>query len=118
MSKLNDTVTDFLFPPNMRPYLTFRTATAVALLAAVASALIRAFVSFPPEPIAKWESGNLLHSPLSLSLYYLFLAVVLWLVYATRNRLSLYVWRVWVYCMVLAGALIALVTWIFPLRAS
>ena len=116
MSKLNETVTNVLLPPNLRPYHTFRNATIVALLATIATALVRAFIKFPPAEIAQLESHNVLHSPVYLGLYYLFVAVVLWLVHATRSRSTWYVWRVWAYCMVLAGALIGLVDLILPLR--
>jgi len=117
MVRLNS-VADFLVSPKVRPYCTFRTATAVALLATIFCALGRAFVRFPAEQIAEWESRNLLHTPLFFGLYYFFLATVLWLVYATRHRAGWYLWRVWVYCMVLTGALIGLLNLILPLRAS
>jgi hypothetical protein len=107
-----------MFPASMRRYWTFKRATVIALLAAVISALARTFIKFPPEQIAKWDSGNLLHSPLFLTLYYLFVAIVLWLIYATKHRASWYVWRVWVYCMVLAAALIGLVNLLLPFHAS
>jgi hypothetical protein len=118
MSKVNDVLTEFLFPKYVRPYCTFRNATLVALLVAAVTALLRGFVKYPPEQIARWESQSLLHSPLYLSLYYLFMMVVLWLIYATRYRASWYVWRVWVYFMVLGGALIGLVDLILPLHPS
>ena len=116
MSQLNETLTDFLFPTYMRPYWTFRTATAVALLATVVSGLVRAFVTFPAKRIA--ESGNLVHSPVFLGLYYLSVAIVLWLIYATRHRATWYVWRVSLYGMVLTGSLIGLLNLLFPLHAS
>jgi len=118
MSKLHLGMAEFLFPPKMRPYWTFRSATAVALLVSFASALVRVLVRFPPERIAEWQSRNLFHSPRSLGLYYLFVAIVLYLVYATRDRARWYVWRVWVYSMVLTGALIGLLNLILPSRAS
>jgi hypothetical protein len=118
MSKLNEAVTGFLFPVKVRPYMTFRNATVLAALAAVVTAVLRAVIRFPHEIIAKWESQNLLHSPLRLSLFYVMVAAVLLLVHATRHRASWYRWRVWVYCMVLAGALIAFVDLVFPLRSS
>jgi hypothetical protein len=117
ISKGNETVTDFLFPPKARPYWTFRNATAIALLATTVTTLVRAFVKFPPGA-ALSDSHNLFHSPLFISLYYLLVAIVLWLVHVTRHRASWYVWRVWVYGAVLTGALIGLVDLILPLHAS
>src|SRR6266849_7372110 len=96
MSRLNETVTNFLFPANLRPYCTFRNATVLALLITVATPLVRVFVKFPPAQVAQWQSQNLFQSPLFLSLYYVSVAIVLWLVYATRHRATWYVWRVWV----------------------
>src|SRR5262250_255095 len=75
MSKFSETVTDFLFPLNLRPYWTFRSATALAVLASVATAVCRTLVRFSPEQIARWESRYLLHSPLFLGLFYLFAAM-------------------------------------------
>ena len=107
-------MTDFFFPPNVRRYSTFRVATVVAALAALATALLRSFVRFPRETITRLESRNLLHSPLIFGLFCIFVAVVFYVVHATRYRGSWYIWRVWVYCMVFGGALIALVDLIFP----
>jgi len=64
------------------------------------------------------ESQNMFRSPLSLSLYYVFVAIVLWLVYATRHPSSWYLRRVIVFAMTLAGALIGLVDIVLPLRTS
>jgi hypothetical protein len=86
MAKVNESATNFLFAPHTRPYWTFRNATAVVVLATFVIALVRAFVTFPAEQIARWESRNLLDSPLFLSLYYVFVAIVLWLVHATDWR--------------------------------
>jgi hypothetical protein len=117
MSNFAETVTDRLIPQNVRRYWTFKNATAVVVFATIATALVRAFVRFAPEQVARLESQNLFHSPLVLSLYYLFVAVVLWVVYATRNRTSWYLWRVAVFGMTLTGALIGLVDIILPLRS-
>ena len=117
MSKLAETITDSLIPPNVRPYWTFRNATAVVVFATIATALVRAFVRFTPAQVARLESQSLLHSSVFLSLYYPLVALILWLVYATRHRESWYVWRVTVFGMVLAGALIGIVDIMLPLRA-
>jgi hypothetical protein len=117
MSKVTLILKDSFVPPNVRPYWTFRNATAVVSLATVATALVRALVRFPPEYVAKMESQNSLHSPVFLSLFYVLVAFVLWGVYATRHRESWYVWRVTVFGMVMAGACIAALNIMLPLRA-
>lgn len=70
-----------------------------------------------PEQVARLESHHLFSSSLFVSLYYICLAVVMWLVYMTRNHADWYQWRVFVYGMVLAGALIGLVNIVLPLRS-
>jgi hypothetical protein len=116
MSNFAETVTDFLIPQNVRRYWTFKNATTVAVFATIVSALVGAFVRFRPEQVARFEYRSAFHSPLFLSLYYLFVAAILWVIYASRNRASWYLWRVWVFGMTLAGALIGLVDIILPLR--
>ncbi len=117
MSRVTQSITDFLVPANQRPYWTFRNVTIVVAVAAFAFALIRAFVRFSPVQVARLESHNLLNSSLSVGLYYAFLAAVMWLVYKTGNWSNWYVWRVFVYGMVLAGALIGIVDMLLPLRS-
>ena len=90
----------------------------VVSLATIATACVRGFGRFTPEQIARLESQNMFRLPLFLSLYYVFVALVLWLVYATRHRATWYLWRVFVFALMLAGALIGLVDIILPLRAS
>lgn len=87
-------------------------------LAAVATACVHAFVKFPPEYVARLESYNPLHSPLFVGLYYIFVVITFWLVYATRQRTTWYLLRVSVFAMVLAGGLIGLVDLLLPLRSS
>ena len=117
MSKVTQSLSDFLFPPNQRPHWTFRNLTVIVVIASLASVLFRVFVRLSPEQVARLESHNLFNSSLFVSLYYVFLAVVMWLVYMTRNRADWYEWRVFVYGMVLAGALIGLVDIVLPLRS-
>lgn len=117
MSKLAKTFTDFIFPQNQRPLWTFGNVTVIVLLATVATALVRAFVRFNPAQVARLESQSLLHSPVFVSLYYVFLTFVLWLVYSTRNRPNWYPWRVMVFGMALTGALIGIVDLVLPLRS-
>lgn len=118
MSELGDKLADSLIPHGVRPYWTFRNMTGVALLAALASALVRGFVRFPPDQVARLEGPSVFRTPLFYSLYYLLVALVLWLVYATRHRDSWYLWRVNVYGMFLTGALVGIVDIVLPLRAS
>ena len=118
MAKFIELLTDSLVPPRARNYWTFRNATVFVILATIATACIRAFVEFPPEYVARVELQNpLLHSPLFFGLYYLFVAIVLWLVYATRRRTTWYQLRVFVFAMFLAGALIGLVDVLLPMRS-
>jgi hypothetical protein len=117
MSKLAKTFTDFVFPQNQRPLWTFGNVTVVVLLATFATALVRAFVRFSPAQVARLESQSLLHSPVFVSLYYVSLTFVLWLVYSTRNRAHWHPWRVMAFGMALAGALIGIVDLMLPLRS-
>jgi hypothetical protein len=117
MSNLAQTLTDSLIPPKIRPYWTFRNMTVVVLLAIVANALVRAFVRFSPEQVARLEGSNPFHSAPFLMLYYVFVAIVFYVVYSTRNRTSWYVWRVAAFGMVLAGALVIPLDIVLPLRA-
>jgi hypothetical protein len=110
-------ITNFMFPSNQRPHWAFRDLTIIVIIATLASVLFRIFVRLPPEQVARLESHNLFSSSLFVSLYYVCLAVVMWLVYMTRNRAGWYEWRVFVYGMVLAGALIGLVNIVLPLRS-
>ncbi len=91
--------------------------TVVVLLAIAASALVRAFVRFSPQQVARLEGSNALHSAPFAILYYVFVAMVLYAVYATRNRPTWYVWRVALFGMVLAGALVIPLDIMLPLRA-
>lgn len=109
MSNFAESLTDFLLPQNLRRYWTFRNATAVAVFAAVATALVRAFARFSPEQVTRLEASNMFHSPLLLSLYYLLVAAVLCVIYATRNRTNWYLLRVGIFAITLTGALIGLV---------
>lgn len=117
MSKVTRLITDSMFPSNQRPHWTFRNLTFIVVIATLASVLFRIFVRLSPEQVAALESHNLFNSSLFVSLYYVFVAVVMWLVYMTRNRAGWYEWRVFVYGMVLAGALIGLVNIVLPLRS-
>jgi hypothetical protein len=118
MSELGEKLTDSLIPHSIRPYWTFRGMTVVALLATVASALVRGFIRFSPGQVARMGGPSMFHSPLFLGLYYLLVAFVLWLIYATRRRDSWYLWRVTVFGMFLTGALVGLIDIVLPLRAS
>ncbi|MGB7555736.1 MAG: hypothetical protein WBM04_15285 [Candidatus Korobacteraceae bacterium] len=89
----------------------------VVLLATVANALVRAFVRFSPEQVARLERSSAFHSAPFVALYYAFVAIVLYVVYATRNRASWYVWRVAAFGMVLAGALVIPLDIVLPLRS-
>lgn len=91
--------------------------TIVVLLAIGANALVRAFVRFSPEQVARLEGPNALHSAAFVTLYYVFVAIVLYVVYATRKRARWYVWRVAAFGMVLAGALVIPLDIMLPLRA-
>jgi hypothetical protein len=91
--------------------------TVVVVLAMVADALVRAFVRFSPEQVARLEGSKALHSAPFVSLYYMFVAIVLYVLYVTRNRPSWYVWRVAVFGMVLTGALVIPLDVMLPLRA-
>ena len=91
--------------------------TVVVLLAIGVNALVRAFVRFSPEQVARLEGPNTLHSAPFVTLYYVFVAIVLYFVYAIRDRESWYVWRVSAFGMVLAGALVIPLDILLPLRA-
>jgi hypothetical protein len=118
MSKSTEVLTNLLVPSYARRCWTFRNATLVAIFAAIASACVRGFVRFPPEYVARMESYNPFHSPAFVGLYYVFVAVVLGLVYATRNHTTWYQWRVWVFGMFLAGGLIGVVDLLLPLHSG
>jgi hypothetical protein len=117
MSKLAKTFTDVIFPVKQRPLWTFGNVTVIVLLATAATALVRAFVRFSPAQVARLEAQSLLHSPVFVTVYYVLLTFVLWLVYSTRSRASWYPWRVMVFGMALAGALIGIVDLVLPLRS-
>ena len=102
----------------MRRYWTFRSATIIAILATILSALARMLIRFTPEQVARMESQNYLRSPLALGLYYVFVFVVMGLIYLTRSREHWYYLRVALFAMVLTGALIGLLNVALPLRAS
>ena len=92
--------------------------TLVVLFAVVADALVRVFVSFSPEQVARLEGASALHSAAFVGFYYVFVAFVFYAVYATRNRAAWYVWRVAAFGMVLVGALVIPLDILLPLRAS
>jgi hypothetical protein len=112
----DDAWKDLLVPRRIRPYWTFKNTTFVVLFVSVLTAVVRACVRFSSEYVSRVESQNPLRSPVYLALYYVFVAFVLLLVYATRDRASWYVWRVAVFGMVLAGALIGIIDLMLPLR--
>jgi hypothetical protein len=116
MAEFAERLTDLLIPPYARRYWTFRNATVVVLLVTVATACVHALAKFPAEYVARVEPHNAFRSPLFIALYYVFVSVVLWLVYATRKRAKWYQLRVFVFAMFLAGGLIGLVDILLPLR--
>jgi len=118
MERFVDRLTDLLVPEYAWRYWTFRNAIVVCLFAAVATACVRAFARFPADYVARVESHNPLHSPILATLYYIFVAAVLWLVYATRHRTTWYQLRVFVFAMFLAGGLIGLIDLLLPLRSA
>jgi len=92
--------------------------TIAVVSATVAVALFRAFARFTPEQVTRdSQAVRPLHSPAFMGMYYVFVAVALWIVYATRRHESWYPWRVWVFGAVLAGTLISIVDLILPLHA-
>lgn len=64
---------------------------------------MHAFVKFPAEYVARVEAKDMFHSPTFYLLYYVFLAEILWIVYATRYRTTWYLWRVAVFAMISPG---------------
>jgi hypothetical protein len=118
MANLTEKLTDLMVPPSVRPYWTFRNAAIVAVLSAVATAFVHAFVTFPPEYVARWESQSLFHSPILYLANSALVAAMLWIVHVTRGRTTWYPWRVALFAMALAGALIGLVDVLLPLRSK
>ena len=112
MKSLSET----LLPTPIRPFLTFRTATYLGCGIFVLSSLLRVFVTLSPSAAAFQD--ELFHRPAFLIGYNCLVALVMFVVFATRRYNRLYYARVYLYLLFLAGLASELAGLLFPWRVG
>jgi peptidoglycan biosynthesis protein MviN/MurJ (putative lipid II flippase) len=115
MNRLTHAIGQFLFPDKTRKYSTFRTMTIFVAVLFVWSVVFGVLFRISTGALhARHRYGyQLLHSPLSLVIYNITLAIGFWAIYASRERREHYLVRVVLYGMLLGGVAGEVVRFLF-----
>ncbi len=118
MSTLTDRLLERMFPS--RHWINFRNATIFVLTLTAIATPVHLFLhsrprNLPPQYIQQQIfRQDVLRSPLFLVLYNAAVAIVFFVIYASRHNTRYYSMRVFIYAMFLAGVINELLYFIFP----
>jgi hypothetical protein len=106
-----------LFPPRVRPYITFRWITVFVLVLLVWNVLFKLLIPLTPDMVAQFQAqARFFMRPVVLIPYDIAVLIAFWWIYASRRNQKHYPARVILYGMLLAAVGSQLVWWLVPFR--